>query len=172
MYKRQVFSGLLQTSVFAQQRQPLDALFLPEHTPRILKHGKNQSWVMLSKKPLDANLNYYLKLCTPQQEKPAQWLLTYPDLRTASAWVNALYTPTSDKKLANAPKANFILNLHHKQTGLNFNLTLGEVTLTTHPLIRSIITVYAVPERKEGTSHGLNGSLKKKNQKPKRNGRS
>ncbi len=154
-----LFNMLFSPAVMAQRKTPLDDLFLPHHTPRRMAHGKNYSWVILSEQPLEQVMKYYLNLCTPTPKGPAHWQLTAPDLLTATAWIGAL-SQTPSKKTG-----NFILNLHHKQTKLNFSLTLGVASFTRDTPIRSIITLYAVPERRGGTPDGINGSSQKKNQK-------
>lgn len=129
---------------YAQRKSPLNDLFLPGHKVHTLPHPKQNTWVILSKDSFEQNLIYYLALCHVQQNQKQRWELTSPSLFTALAWLEALHqTPPQET-------ANFMLNLHHIQTGVNVNLTIGELKATSAPPFRSIITLYTPHERKGG----------------------
>jgi hypothetical protein len=128
----------------AQQKPPLQDLFLPGHKVHTLAHPTQKSWVILSEKPLEDHLKYYLALCHDHKGKPARWQITSPSRTAALAWIEALHhTPSTET-------ANFMLNLHHIQTGVNVSLTIGELKATSAPPFRSIITLYTPHKRKGG----------------------
>ncbi len=128
----------------AQHKTPLDELVLPQHHVRRLPHGPRKTWVILSKNDMTHNLRYYLQLCQPQGSLKSRWRLDAPTAETAEAWLEALaQTPTPQN-------ANFMLNLHHKQSGVNVILTIGEIKFTTAHPFRSIITLDTVPKREGG----------------------
>lgn len=134
----------LNTASWAQYKTPLDELVLPQHKVRTLPHNTNKTWVMLSKNTLADNLRYYLQLCTPQRGETARWVLQAPSKGMAEAWLLGLSeTPAQEN-------ANFMLNLHHSQSGINIILTLGEIKSTNAHPFRSIITLDTVPKRKGG----------------------
>lgn len=140
------FWGVFQLSNpgLAQYKTPLDELVLPQHRVRTLPHSKRKTWVMLSKNDLTHNLRYYLQLCQRQGTQKSHWRLEAPTAETAEAWLQGLaQTPAQEN-------ANFMLNLHHIQSGVNVILTLGEIKSTTVHPFRSIITLDTVPKRKGG----------------------
>lgn len=99
---------------------------------------------MLSEQPLEQHVKYYLSLCRRNSAAEAPWKLTAPSPAAAHAWLEALHqTPDTET-------ANFMLNLHHIQTGINVSLTIGELKPTSAPPFRSIITIYTSHERKGG----------------------
>lgn len=130
--------------VQAQYKTPLDELFLPRHRVRTLPHSNSKTWVMLSPHSLTQNLRYYLQLCSSQPPKKPAWILQSPSSPMAEAWLQGLsQTPAQEN-------ANFMLNLHHSQSGINVVLTLGEIKPTNDHPFRSIITLYTVQKRKGG----------------------
>lgn len=129
---------------FAQQKPPLHELFLPGHKVHVIPHQKQNTWVMLSERSIEHHIRHYLSLCQGSRTVKASWRLTSPSSATAHAWLAALHqTP-------NAETANFMLNLHHIQTGVNVSLTIGELKPTSAPPFRSIITLDTPHERKGG----------------------
>lgn len=134
--------GPFSLGVKAQYKSPLDDLRLPHHKVTRIPHKNRSTWVMLSPQTLEHNLKYYLQRCQPGPD--SAWILESPDLSSAQAWIAALYQ-TSPKE-----NANFMLNLHHKQTGVNVILTIGALNTTSAPPFRSIITLYTAPKRKGG----------------------
>lgn len=129
---------------YAQRKSPLNDLFLPGHKVHALPHKKQNTWIILSEQTFDQNLIYYLNLSRAQRGRSPQWELTSPSLSTALAWLEALHKTPSQET------ANFMLNLHHTQTGINVSLTIGELKATSAPPFRSIITLDTPHERKGG----------------------
>lgn len=128
----------------AQKKPPLHDLFLPDHKVYAIPHKKQKTWVMLSEQSLEKHLKYYLALCRGHQGKQAPWQLTSPSQASALAWIEALHQTPAEET------ANFMLNLHHTQTGVNVSLTIGELNATSAPPFRSIITLYTPHKRKGG----------------------
>lgn len=113
----------------AQYRTAVDDLRLQAVRSQHLQvSGKESVEVRFSTLSVESALLHYLKLTQGQE-----WELTFPTGLEAEAWLKAL---------ENTPDKVFMLNLYHKQSKVNYSLTIGKLSLASHPQARSIITIY------------------------------
>lgn len=108
----------------------LDGLAYPKAQVKTLQVTPQQKvYTQIIPRPFYQTLPYYIRLS--QQD---DWRLVFPKAKEMQAWIAAL------EKSKEPPV--FMLNLYNNKSKVNYNLTLGALSHTSHPQPATIITIY------------------------------